>query len=247
MLKFWRVALIKRRMVYICLCVVMVLFGVLPLQAQSNKISFSVSGGAGYLPLKDWKDFATSITPSHFEQEMFGSYMDLHITYHLSKRHAVAIDVENIKTSASLHSVEYIIEWNGSNTDTLGASSSVTDWDFRGTPIGLSYEFYPKSMDGSISPFLGAGASYLFSEVTRKQLYLYNPYQIIQFPKQTRTGQGYELHIYLGIISKLTDHLLVISRLMGRFSDGMAFTDKPGAIKVEFTGVDFTLGLGLRF
>jgi hypothetical protein len=65
--------------------------------------------------------------------------------------------------------------------------------------------------------------------------------------KSSREGEGYGLHAYLGVQAKLTEHLFMVSRLRGRYADGMAFTDKKGEIKVDFTGVDFTLGLGWRF
>ncbi len=41
--------------------------------------------------------------------------------------------------------------------------------------------------------------------------------------------------------------LYLVSRLRGRYANGMGLTDKEGDIKVEFTGIDFTFGVGWRF
>jgi outer membrane protein W len=234
----------KNYMASIGLCVITVLFWCQVSMSQDHKVSVSLSGGAGYLPLENWKDFATSVSPSYYKMDKFGQYANLRMSYFLSDKQAIALDIENIKTSASLCAIEIFTNEFG---DVVGNGTDVIEWHFTAIPVGLSYEFYPKSTEGCISPFLGAGASYFFSELTAKQSYLYSPYSYLPLPKGTRTGQGYGLHAYLGILSRLTDHLIVVSRLRGRYADGMAFSDKKGAIKVEFTGVDFTLGLGWMF
>ncbi len=244
MLKSWWVALIKGRMVYICLCVAMVLFGVLPLQAQSNKISFSVSGGAGYLPLDDWKDTFSGNPSDCFREDKFGSYLDFHASYYLTNKHALALDVEHIAVSASLFDVSIRTNEFG---HFVGYFQTVVEWDFSATPIGFSYEFYPNGRESKVSPFLGGGFAYFFSQVRGQSFIYLDQITENQIQKSSRTGKGYGLHVYAGLESKLTDHWVVLSRLRGRYADGMAFTDKPGAIKVEFTGVDFTLGLGWMF
>ncbi len=233
-----------KRAALICLCVGMVLFGVHPVQSESDKISLSVSGGGGYLPLDNWKDIFSDIPSSRFREDKFGSYLDFHASYFLTDKHALALDVEYIAVSASLYNVSIQTNEFG---HFVGYFQTVVEWDFSATPFGFSYEFYPKGREGNVSPFLGGGLDYFFSQV-RGRTFLYldqsteNPIQ-----KSSRSGEGYGLHAYVGIESKLTDHWVVLSRLRGRYADGMEFTDKPGAIKVEFTGVDFTLGLGGRF
>ena len=212
--------------------------------AQLDRISVSLSGGAGYLPLKDWEDFATSISSSHFEKDKFGSYLDLRAVYHLTDRHAVALNVENINTSASLY---HAMALTGPTGDTSGYASSVNTWDFSAIPVGLSYEFYPVRSDESTSLFLGVGVSYFFSELEYKSWFLHDGFFGDLGSKGTRDGEGYGVHAYVGVQSQLTEQLLVESRLRGRYADGMAFTDEERDVKVEFTGMDFTLGLGWRF
>jgi len=226
------------------LCIGMVLFCAQESLAQFDRISVSVSGGAGYLPLKDWKDFATSISSSHFDKDEFSSYLDFRVVYYLTDKHAIALNVEDINTSASLCGAMAL---TGATGDTTGYTSFVDEWDFSAIPIGLSYEFYPKGSEEKVTPFFGIGASYFFSEVKAKSWFLHDGLFGNLSSESTRDGEGYGVHAYVGVQSQLTEHLLIVSRVRGRYSDGMAFTDKKGAIKVEFTGVDFTLGLGWRF
>ena len=234
----------KERMVLICFCLAMVLFGGHAVQSEAYKISFSVSGEAGYLPLDDWKGTFRDYPSGRFWEDKFGSYLDFHASYFLTDKHALALDVEHIAVSASLYDVSIRTNEVG---HFVGYFQTFLEWDFSSTPVGFSYEFYPKGRESKVSPFFGGGFAYFFSQV-RGQTFIYLD-QITENPiqKNTRTGEGYGLHAYVGIESKLTDHWVVLSRVRGRYADGMAFTDKPGDIKVEFTGVDFTLGLGWRF
>jgi len=232
------------RMILVCFCLGLVLCCARESMAKAHEFSVSVSGGAGYLPLRDWEDFSTSISSSHFEKDKFGSYVDLRAVYHLTDKHAVALNVENINTSASLY---HAMALTGPTGDTSGYASSVVEWDFSAIPVGLSYEFYPMRSDESASPFLGVGVSYFFSELEYKSWFLHDGFFGDLGSKGTRDGEGYGVHAYVGVQSQLTEQLLVVSRLRCRYADGMAFTDEERDVKVEFTGVDFTLGLGWRF
>jgi outer membrane protein W len=226
--------------VLVLLCAAVVLCCAQESMARLDRISVSVSGGAGHLPLSDWEEFA-SISSSHFEKDKLGTYLDFRVAYHLTNKHALALNVESIRTSATLHFnlVDY--------TSPLDPQTAVNDWDFRAIPIGISYEFYPRSVEEKVSPFFGAGASYFFSEVKDKSWFLNEGVFEDLGSEGTRDGEGYGLHAYVGVQSQLTDYLLVVSRVRARYADGMAFTDKKEDVKVEFTGVDFTLGLGWRF
>lgn len=212
--------------------------------AQPKSISVSLSGGAGYLPLADWEDFSTSISSSHFKKDRLGSYLDLRAVYHLNNRHAIALHVEDIRTSASLY---HAMALTGPAGDTSGYACSVNSWDFSAIPVGVSYEFYLVRSDESTSLFLGAGLSYFFSKVEYKSWFLHDGLFGDLGSEGTRDGDGYGVHAYAGVQCQLTDHILFVSRVRSRYADGMAFTDKNDDVKVEFTGVDFTLGLGWRF
>jgi len=211
--------------------------------AQFSKISIRGNTGVGYLPLKDWENFSGEIGLSHFSKNRFGSYRGIDIDYHIAEKHSIVLTLEDIRTSASLFGVEIFT----TVTDTIGYASYVIDWNFKTTPIELSYEFYPTGLRRKVSPFFGIGISYFISEVKAKYFEIYNSLFEKQTQEDTRDGKGYGFHIYVGLQSQIMQHLYLISCLKGRYANGMGFTDKESDIKVEFTGVDFTFGAGWRF
>lgn len=227
-----------------CLCAIMVFFFSNLSQAQIDRFSFTLSGGAGYVSLNDWGDFWSRSSMSHYEKDKFGQFLESRISYHLTDKHAIALNVENIKTSADLYMAMTI-------TDPFGEireyACYVFEWEFTTTPIGLSYEFFPLGHEEKVAPFFGGGASYFFSKVEGKSHSLHDSRIESYDSENSRDGDGYGLHVYAGIQSRIANNLLFISRLRGRFADGMAFTDPKPAAKVEFTGFDFTIGWGWSF
>jgi outer membrane protein W len=222
----------------------MILFFSNSSQAQPNRFSFTLSGGAGYVPLDDWKDFFSGITMSHYQREKLGTFLEARVAYHLTDKHAIAFNVENISMSAFLCGAMTLGDYTPTPED---HACYVDQWDFSARPIGLSYEFFPLGYQEKISPFLGTGASYFFSKAVAKSHFLNNGRFQGLDSGSSRNGDGYGLHVYAGIQSRIAKNLLLISRLRGRFADGMAFTDPKAAAKVEFTGFDFTIGWGWSF
>lgn len=233
----------KRWFIFIWLCFGVFLFSAHESLAQFSRISIRGSTGAGYLPLRDWENFCEDIQLSHFSKDRFGSYRNLDIDYHVTEKHIIALTVEDIRTCVSLFGVEVFT----TVTDTIGYASYITEWNFKTTPLGLSYEFHPTGLHRRISPFLGIGISYFISEVKATFFEIHNSLFEKQTQEDTRNGKGYGFHVYIGLQSQIMQHLYLVSRLRGRYADGMGFTDKEGDIKVEFTGIDFTLGVGWRF
>lgn len=226
------------------LSTIMVFFFSNSSQAQFDRFSFTLSGGAGYVSLNDWEDFCSRVSMSHYEKDKLGTFLESRITYHFTDKHAIALNVENIKTSAILCGSMIL---TGPWPELEDHACYVDEWDFSATPIGLSYEFFPLGCEEKVWPFLGAGASYFFSKVEAKSYFLNDGRFEGLDSESSRDGNGYGLHVYAGIQSRVAKHLLFISRLRGRLADGMAFTDKKAAAKVEFTGFDFTIGWGWSF
>lgn len=196
-----------KRAALICLCLGIVLFVAHPVLSETNKISLSISGGAGYLPLDDWKDVFSNDPSGHFREDKFGSYLDFHASYFLTDKHALALDVEHISVSASLSIASIRTDEFG---NFIGYFLTFEEWNFSAIPVGFSYEFYPKGREGKVSPFLGGGLTYFFSQV-RRQSFIYLD-QITENPiqKNTHTGEGYGLDVYAGFESKLTDHWVIL-------------------------------------
>ncbi len=233
----------KRWIILIWLCLGVFLLSTQESLAQFSRISVRGSTGAGYLPLKDWENFSGDIQLSHFTKDRFGSYWGLDIDYRITENHIIALTVEDIKTSASLFGVAVFT----TIYDTIGYASYVIDWNFKATPLGISYEFYPTGLRRKISPFLGIGISYFISEVKATFFEIHNSLFEKQTQEGTRDGKGYGFHAYIGLQSQIMQQLYLVSRLRGRYANGMGLTDKEGDIKVEFTGIDFTFGVGWRF
>ena len=234
----------RRQIVCGCLLVGTTLFCSSQSQAQFNRLSFTLSGGAGYVSLDDWGDSFSKVSLSHYEKDKFGQFLESRIAYHLTDKYAVAFSLEKINTCASLFLTDVFTSEFG---DTVGVASHVIEWDFLAVPVGLSFEFYPKSSEDRVAPFLGAGLSYLLSDVEAEYRYVYSERFSSVGGRGSRDGVGYGIHLYVGVQSKLTDHFLIFSRLRGRYADGMAFSEEEGDVKVEFTGFDFTMGWGWRF
>ena len=227
----------KRYIFWIFIC--SFLFSSQECLAKFHRFSLRTIIGTGYLPLKDWGDFWGEIQSSYYQKDRFGSYWDIGLGYNITEKHALALTVGGISTSASLTGAMFL-DLGG---DVIGVTH-VAEWDFTTTPLSLSYEFYPAGAHQKNSPFFGAGFSYLISELEARSLLIYKSVIGELTQEYTRNGKGYGFHAYLGLQSQITQHLHFISRLRGRYADGMGFTDKKGSIKVEFTGIDITLGIG---
>ena len=150
----------------------------------------------------------------------------------------MSLGTELVQTRASQSSLLYQLDSAGNPT---GSWFSAIKWKFRGIPITLGYELSPLSLGENFTPYVGAGASFFFSEVTAEVIDPYVP------SKLKRTGKGYGLHGAVGFQSRLSSFVSTIWQARYRYSNGMAFTDNKGDIKVEFTGFDFSVGLGLNF
>jgi outer membrane protein W len=202
--------------------------------------------GAVHLPLSDWSDFSGEISDSYYQKKNPNIYYGLSLNYALGKHHSLNLGTELIKTSASLSSVMFITNYNYL-LDTLDVVPLVIRWEFQGIPVTLGYEYKLSTFNQRFSPVVGIGASYFISEVEAEVLNISGSPFISSLPKEKRTGRGYGFHASLGLISQLTESFSMISQVRYRFSDGMGFTDKKDAIKVEFTGFDFSVGIGWNF
>jgi hypothetical protein len=225
----------RRKFLISWTCLGVVFVGVPNSSAVSTyvKVFFRATAGVGYLPLKDWRDFIRSVDAGEYRQERFGSYWEFGVGYNLSERHIMILTVGGIGTHASTH-------------DTFPNESSIdVALDFKTSPISLSYEFYLTKSDRQVSPIIGVGFAYLISELNAKSIWIGPPYgEDISYYE--RNGEGYGVHLYLALEAEINPHIHLVSRLRGSYADGMAFTDKKGDIKIEFTGIDIAMGISWR-
>ncbi|MDP3025616.1 MAG: OmpW family outer membrane protein, partial [candidate division Zixibacteria bacterium] len=166
------------------------------------------------------------------------------INYALGKHHSINLGTELIKTSASMSSVLILTNYKG---DTTGFIPFTVRWKFQGIPLTLGYEYKFSALSQRFSPTVGIGVSYFISEVDANVIYYAGSPLTDSQPGPKRTGNGYGLHASLGLISQVTGRLYLISQARYRYSNGLAFSDKQEDIKVEFTGLDFSMGIGWTF
>jgi hypothetical protein len=114
------------------------------------------------------------------------------------------------------------------------------EWDFETFPVSASYELTLRGAEPGALTLLGVGAGYYMSEVTGKLVRTINP------QTDTRRGDGYGFHGYLRQTALIADHVSLSGMIRGRWADGMALDDNDGDVKVEFTGVDVSMGLEYR-
>jgi hypothetical protein len=224
--------------------IIILLFSSQESLAQFERFSIRADIGTGCLPLRDWSDFWGDVQSSYYQKDRFGSYWDVSICYNLNEKHALLFSVGGIRISASMSDVMIF----GSPSETTGVAVDVLEWDINAWPLSFSYEFHPVGANNANSPFIGAGVSYFISKLEHKLFAVYDPLYFGLFNEQgVREGKGYGVHAYLGLRSQITSHLYFVSRLRVQYADGMGFTDNKGDIKVEFTGVDLSFGVGCVF
>lgn len=212
---------------------------------RHTSVSCRISGGATYIPLQDWSAFFGKLQNSRYEQNNPNIYGGIAIQVAFGSSHAFHVGTELTRTTATLFGVSILKNTIG---DTLGIlDSHVIKWTFQGVPLTFGYEYRFLPVNEHIVPFIGLGASYFNSQVKIKYTRLLDWLSLPEPTVRNRIGKGYGAHVSLGVLSQVTRHILVISKIRYRYSDGMAFTDNKGDIKVEFTGFDVSLGIGWVF
>jgi outer membrane protein W len=188
----------------------------------AQQFSVQTSVGVVHLPFYDWSKFWGELPNSFYSKNNPNLYYSLYVHYSLNSDNAINIGTELINSSAFL------------------SSSTVTiDWKFRAIPITLGYEYKILTFNKGSALILGAGFSYFISKVTAHDNY----FNITS----NRYGNGYGVQGSVGLNAELTENIGMVSQVRYRYSDGMAFTDKKGSIKIEFTGFDFSTGLSYNF
>lgn len=192
-------------------------------ELDAQPLSIRASIGFAQLPLSSWSDFWGHVQPdSRYQQNNPNVYYAFSVHYALSEHHAINLGTELLKTTASL---SFPVE------NTLG----VVDWHFQAVPLTLGYEYRVTSFHEHFTPVAGVGVSYFFSQLEASENMLPQTLK--------RTGKGYGVHASLGLISEMTQALSMLTQVRYRYSNGMGFTDPNNDIKVEFTGVDLSVGL----
>jgi hypothetical protein len=217
----------------------------LPAMAESDGPPgrWSVSGyvGAGYLPMDDADEFFSNVAWSDFSIDRLALYGELGGAYHVTDKHAIALSIECITTTASLAGTVVAMNESGEQQGVMAVIWS--ELGYRTVPINLNYEFHPWGRTGQADVFFGAGVGYYLSEMTGTTEILYDETEFLNDQRVGRDGEGFGVHVCAAVAAKLNRSLSLVTRVRGRYADGMYFTDDPDAIDVDFHGVDVSLGV----
>ncbi len=195
---------------------------IFPITSFGQAFSVRASAGVVYLPLPDWSSFFGTLSNSWYVKNNPNLYYAASVHYSFDSTHSVYLGGEILQSKVS-----------------MSDPSMVVDWQFQGIPVTLGYEFRAFRFSDHFTPYVGAGVSYVISHLRAHD----NVFNHVLM----RYGNGYGVHLALGIESSLTQNLGTISQIRYRYSDGMAFSEPKDAIKVEFTGFDFSTGIAWSF
>ncbi len=210
--------------------------------SQETRFSVRANVGAAYLPLTAWNDFVgkTNLQTDLYEICNPIVYGGASVIYRISEEHFVSIASEVLRPQRKF--VGSLLNVT-SNSDTIGFFPLRIDWNFTGIPLTLGYEYHTGFLKNRFEPVVGIGVSYFFSEVTTKSIVIDSPRSSYFKQNLKRTGRGYGVNTSIAFQTKLNDSFKTLWQIRYRYSNGMAFTDNKGDIKVEFSGFDFAVGV----
>jgi hypothetical protein len=210
--------------------IILILLIIISPISSSQSVYSKASFGIAHYTLPDWSDFWSGITNEKYSKNNPNMSYLFSLGYQLNERHSLALEVEYLQAYPFM-------------------SNPTLSWEFKAIPISIVYELRFGALSQNIIPYIGAGVSYVISEVTAISYILpvfYDGRELIEATNK-RDGKGYGIHSNLGILTNISNSIFLDSHFRFRFSDGMAFTDEEGYIKVEFTGYHFNFGIGYRF
>lgn len=202
-------------------------------QADVDAQTASLRGSVGfvYLPMSDWSDFFGEISNSYYQKNNPNTYVALSVHCAFSEHHSVNVSAEVIRSSASVTTTPPMFLALG--------PVMVVDWKFQGIPLSVGYEYRCTPFSEHFIPLVGIGISCVFSEVEATDHFFDRT--------ESRHGNGYGIHGSVGLIAQVTNSLGMVTQVRYRYSDGMAFSGAEDDVKVEFTGLDVSIGLEWTF
>ncbi len=196
------------------------------------EVLLGLQAGAGHLRLSELEDFWDEFDVSHDTDDLAFQW-EVSGTWRFAPRHAVRLSVERITSSTALHAV----------SAPLATSFFYSDQNFETIPVCIGYEFTLRRSGHGALTLAGVGggvyATKIEGDVTT---YSEDPLSAgTDF--ESRKGNGYGFHGYLRQTAPISERLSMSGMIRGRWADGMAFDDSEGEIPVEFTDIDFAVGL----
>ena len=213
--------------------------------AGDNPPAFvSFNGGAGVMPMSDWDSEAKAYPNSYYSQNDYAGYMDLRLSLISGPHHSFRFAIGHIKTSSTVTYARRVAY----DFDVQVTAVKTILWQFSAIPMEFSYEYHPLGNEGGVVSFFGGGVSGYLTKIDRRDYDLYNysrdTYFSIKASGYDEIGYGFQ--VFVGVRAFVCSGLFIETQLRGRYADGTVLTHDHSDIKVKFTGLDLTTGLGWK-
>lgn len=172
-----------------------------------------------------------------------GSSISKTFSFHLpvAERQSISVGTEMMKASSIPKDLAAVVQ-------------AKPAWDLKAVPITLGYSYELADPSTGVVPVVGVGVSYYFCEVKQHQMMdasgsmLYVSSPGTPDPIEKERGMGYGVQATLGVRTDVAHNLFVQAQSRARYVNGFAFMGKHADdLRMEFTKIDVTLGLGYKF
>ena len=223
---------------------IVVVIGLVPLQAQQRAPRFIISVGAGpaLFPMREWSDYAGEIRYSRYEYAPISLTAKLSVGLHLNEISSLNLEIEQLVSFARLFYYPIVEDPSGPSLGVIQLNT--TQWIFTAIPVTLSYLHHFRNSSAPWVPYLGLGMSYYSTEVEARYTLLYDPWNI-GFPvaeETARKDSGYGTVAVAGMNVPMFGRLHLTPQLRYRWADASAFGG-PDKTTISFTGYDFSVGI----
>ncbi len=200
--------------------------------ATRAEVLLGVQAGAGYLRFGDLEDFWDEFGVNHHNDDLAFQW-EVSGTWRFAPRHALRLSVERITSSVALHAV----------SAPLATAFFYSDQNFSTIPVCISYEFALRRSEQGALTLAGVGGGVYMSEIEGDVVSYSEDPLSAGTQHDSRDGTGYGFHAYLRQTAPISERLSISGMVRGRWADGMAFDEGDDDVAVDFTDIDFAVGL----
>lgn len=190
------------------------------LNAQKSPIFIELKGGVSYIPMWEQAEVWNSLPNVNQSFPSFNS--EFLVGYNFNSEHSLRLAIGYIESKVEASSI------NGK-----------VDWNYKGYPLSLIYQYYLSTLFGLAQPYLGTGLSFYWSTIQINRDDYIDPQMFYQ-----RNEIGLGIEGIVGLNFNLSKHLNLLSEIKLKLSNASLITEDSTYGSIEFTGIYFQIGLG---
>jgi len=225
-----RIVKIRKLIDLLIIFVIVVTFNV-NAHSQTKKISVSIGGGIGYLPVEPFGEVETYFPYSKSKRSKFGRYFQFKLKYHITVHHGIVFSIGSIGFYAKeteYKDVDYTLLY--------------VEEDLQSDVIGLSYEYTFLNNSKKNIPFIGIGAAKYSSRIDTKRLSSKEVVSVYRSPYQN----DYGFHVYIGSHYVIKNNYYIEPRLCIRYLESRIFGFFT-FLEIGHIGADLIISIGYKF